>query len=45
MSLPRVLTVGTDNRLRFRPIEELDTLRYDEKSLQTWPWPPAPTRR
>jgi sucrose-6-phosphate hydrolase SacC (GH32 family) len=31
MSLPRVLTLGADNRLRFQPIQELETLRYDEK--------------
>lgn len=33
MSLPRELSLGDDNRLRMRPIRELERLRYNE---QTW---------
>jgi beta-fructofuranosidase len=29
MALPRVLTLGSDNRLLMRPVEELRTLRYN----------------
>ena len=31
MSLPRVLSLGKDNTLRMRPVEELKQLRYDHK--------------
>jgi len=34
MALPRVLTLGDDNRLRMRPIEELQRLRYNEQTQQ-----------
>ncbi len=33
MSLPRELTLGPDNRLRMKPLRELERLRYDEKNL------------
>lgn len=32
MALPRELTLGDDNRLRMRPIEELKRLRYNEQT-------------
>jgi len=32
MSLPRELTLGDDNRLRMRPIRELERLRYNEQT-------------
>ncbi|MBI5685850.1 MAG: GH32 C-terminal domain-containing protein [Verrucomicrobia bacterium] len=32
LSLPRVLTLGDDNRLRYQPIEELKRLRYNEQT-------------
>lgn len=34
LSLPRVLTLGDDNRLRYQPIEELKRLRYNEQTQQ-----------
>jgi sucrose-6-phosphate hydrolase SacC (GH32 family) len=34
LSLPRVLTLGDDNRLWMRPIEELQRLRYNEQTQQ-----------
>ena len=34
LSLPRVLTLGDDNRLRMRPIEELQRLRHSEQTQQ-----------
>ncbi len=34
MSLPRELSLGGDNRLRMRPIEELKRLRYNEQSMR-----------
>ena len=34
MALPRELTLGDDNRLRMRPIEELKRLRYNEQSAE-----------
>lgn len=33
MALPRELTLGPDNRLRMKPVDELKQLRYDEKSV------------
>lgn len=33
MALPRELTLGADNRLRMKPIDELKQLRYDAKTL------------
>jgi beta-fructofuranosidase len=33
MALPRDLTLGPDNRLRMRPIKELERLRYDRRAL------------
>jgi len=34
MSLPRELSLGDDNRLRMRPIRELERLRYNEQTLK-----------
>lgn len=34
LSLPRVLTLGDDNRLRYRPAEELQRLRYNQQTQQ-----------
>ena len=34
MGLPRVLELGSDNRLIMTPVEELERLRYNEKSLE-----------
>ncbi len=34
MSLPRVLTLGEDNKLRMSPIEELNLLRYNPRKLE-----------
>jgi sucrose-6-phosphate hydrolase SacC (GH32 family) len=34
LSLPRVLTLGEDNRLRMKPIEELQRLRHSEQTQQ-----------
>jgi sucrose-6-phosphate hydrolase SacC (GH32 family) len=34
LSLPRVLTLGDDNRLRYQPIEELKRLRYNQQTQQ-----------
>jgi len=34
MSLPRVLWLGDDGRLRMRPVEELQQLRYNEKTVE-----------
>lgn len=34
MALPRELTLGDDNRLRMRPIEELKRLRYNAQSVK-----------
>ncbi len=33
MALPRELTLGPDNRLRMRPVEELKRLRYDKRTF------------
>ena len=33
MALPRELTLGPDNRLRMRPIEELNQLRHNEQTF------------
>ncbi|MFA7370115.1 MAG: GH32 C-terminal domain-containing protein, partial [Kiritimatiellales bacterium] len=33
MALPRELSLGDDNRLRIRPVEELKRLRYNEQTL------------
>jgi len=33
MSLPRVMTLGADNRLLMAPVEELESLRYNEVVL------------
>ncbi|MBM3242173.1 hypothetical protein FJZ31_38375 [Candidatus Poribacteria bacterium] len=34
MSLPRVLWLVEDNKLRMRPVEELELLRYNEQTLE-----------
>ena len=34
MSLPRELCLGEDGRLRLRPVEEMQLLRYDEQALE-----------
>jgi sucrose-6-phosphate hydrolase SacC (GH32 family) len=34
MALPRELTLGADNRLRMRPLQELQRLRYNEQELK-----------
>ena len=34
MSLPRELALGDDNRLRMRPIRELERLRYNEQTVK-----------
>lgn len=39
LSLPRELTLGDDNRLRMRPVEELKRLRYNEQTLQEFTIP------
>lgn len=39
MSLPRELTLGEDNRLRIRPVRELERLRYNAQTLKDIPIP------
>ncbi len=34
MALPRELSLGPDNKLRMRPIKELERLRFDAKALE-----------
>ncbi len=44
MALPRELALGPDNRLRFKPIEELKRLRFDERAFGPIELEPGATR-